>query len=236
MVKWVVITALALLCSRKIAWGNYSPLQMTSEYFSACGRSKSCNNAKFFCGIWLCQKRAAILDLNAARPWEWVRWPMMQCCEMCHWFQQQKISYMWRYCTLKSPREWCLKATKSGFFGSRNNCCGKATRLRSRVILVTYVTSLGPCARSQLNLRFFGCFCCKAWQLCSKNSFRSFSTSCLWCAHVSKTWVMFIAEDLVKKIFIPGCIWHRSFIKTVKCSHSLAKQLFIKVSVARCSH
>ena len=37
------------LCRSKIAWDNYAPLQMISEYFPACGRSpKLCKKAEFF--------------------------------------------------------------------------------------------------------------------------------------------------------------------------------------------
>ena len=73
------------ICSSKIGWDNYAPLQLISQYFPASGRSLQ---AKFFRGIRTCQKGAAILDLKVARPWERVLWPIMQCCETRGWFQR----------------------------------------------------------------------------------------------------------------------------------------------------
>ena len=99
------------LCSSKIAWDNYAPLQMISEYFPASGRSL--NWVEKPCGM------AAILNLKAARPWELVLWPMMQRCEIRGWFNGQTN-------TVKrgedKARKWCLKATTSESFGSGSNC------------------------------------------------------------------------------------------------------------------
>ena len=61
------------------------------------------------------------MDLNAARPWERVLWPIMQCCETRGWFQRSND-----YSSVAS--EWSLKATISGSFGSRNNCKYKESR------------------------------------------------------------------------------------------------------------
>ena len=41
-----------------------------------------------------------------------------------------------------------------------------------------------------------------------------------------------IPKTLSKKNNISGCIWHKLFIQTVKCSFFIAKQLFIKLSMA----
>ena len=61
------------LCSSKIAWDKYAPLQMISEYFPASDSN---------------MPQAAILNLKAARPWELVLWPMRQRCEIRGWFQR----------------------------------------------------------------------------------------------------------------------------------------------------
>ena len=51
--------------SAKLAWDNYAPLQMISEYFPAPGRCLNCVKSWVFCGIQPYQKRVAILKLNA---------------------------------------------------------------------------------------------------------------------------------------------------------------------------
>ena len=112
------------LCSSKIAWNSYVPLQIISEYFPARGRSV--NRVK---------KPSSFVEFELARNERpcWIRMlldPGNECSDpWCNAvknavnFNGQTITVDYSSVkTSKSPGEWCLKATTSGFFRSRNNC------------------------------------------------------------------------------------------------------------------
>ena len=61
------------LCGSKIAWDNYAPLQIISEYFPASGRSLNRGEKpSSFVEFGHARNQRPYWILNAARPWELV--------------------------------------------------------------------------------------------------------------------------------------------------------------------